>query len=269
MRSDLNSAFGTYNSVKNWRQRFTSLSRNRKIPGVIRKYLKSYPRELICDISIDGLKFRCYPGQNNHDRKVFEKSILLHEKHKIEFLASEHGETYIDIGANSGTIVVPWSFMVPKSSRIIAFEPNPISYNRLLYNLNLNHIQNVEAFNYALGKDEKNVYLVLSGRNLGQCTIADNNRSKSTEVTVPQKKLSNVLLQYNNPKIEAIKIDVEGYEDRILMPYFKCYERKHWPKRLVVEHTSSKNWDVDCIGWMKQNGYNVKYMSDQDTYLAL
>jgi hypothetical protein len=55
--------------------------------------------------------------------------------------------------------------------------------------------------------------------------------------------------------VDALKIDVEGFEDRVLTGFFKQAPPSLWPRAVVIEHLSRNEWQDDCIAGMLQRGY--------------
>ena len=55
--------------------------------------------------------------------------------------------------------------------------------------------------------------------------------------------------------VDALKIDVEGYEDRVLTGFFKEAPQPLWPRAVVIEHLSRNEWLDDCIADMRARGY--------------
>ena len=57
------------------------------------------------------------------------------------------------------------------------------------------------------------------------------------------RPLLEVLIQESITRIDALKIDVEGAEERILIPFFNEAEKSLWPKLLIIEdaRTSWRN----------------------------
>src|SRR5205085_2930513 len=56
-------------------------------------------------------------------------------------------------------------------------------------------------------------------------------------------------------KVDALKIDVEGFEDRVLTGFFKDAPKALWPRAVVIEHLSRDEWQEDCIADMRRRGY--------------
>ena len=50
--------------------------------------------------------------------------------------------------------------------------------------------------------------------------------------------------------VDTLKIDVEGFEDRVLTGFFKEAPQSLWPRAVVIEHLSKNEWQRDCIADM-------------------
>ena len=58
-----------------------------------------------------------------------------------------------------------------------------------------------------------------------------------------------------SPHVDALKIDVEGFEDRVLTGFFNDAPSSLWPRAVVIEHLSKNEWQHDCIADMRARGY--------------
>jgi FkbM family methyltransferase len=123
-------------------------------------------------------------------------------------------DTIIDVGAWIGVYTLLFSHL---AKQVIAFEPSDDSRNILLENLERNHIKNVivepyaisdikgEALLYPYNPKELDTTLGLSMSNMI-------NRKGSGEPTL----VKTITLDEYGVKPNGIKIDVEGYESKVL-----------------------------------------------------
>jgi FkbM family methyltransferase len=126
----------------------------------------------------------------------------------------------LDIGANTGQFANRIHQILP-SAKIISFEPIKSCYQELLENTN--NIP-VAAFNYALGEVEENQEINISKHSPSSSLLpmAD----LHTEVfagtgfkekeTVVIKKLDQVFTEFNVSGKFMVKIDVQGFEDKVI-----------------------------------------------------
>src|SRR5262249_31340440 len=69
----------------------------------------------------------------------------------------EEGMTAVDVGANIGAFSVAMGRAVGESGTVHAFEPEPVSRERLHRNLNLNGLTNVTVFESAVNHESGDV----------------------------------------------------------------------------------------------------------------
>ena len=140
---------------------------------------------------------------------------------ELDFLATaarttggpEGGGTYFDIGANIGHHAL---FMSQRASQVVAFEPSPSARERFSANLRLNRLANVRLFPVALGDADGEAQLG-SG-------FEDNSGSRSLCWTLDEDKDETVIVRRGDslfrqeqlPRVDILKLDVEGYEKRVL-----------------------------------------------------
>jgi FkbM family methyltransferase len=118
------------------------------------------------------------------------------------------GDVVVDVGSNVGTTVLAAAAAVGDTGRVYAIEPHPRIFGFLVQNLELNSIETVRAYNVAIGADEG--VIRLSDR----FPSDDENRVvTSGGVEVPLRRLDDLV---DEPVVHLLKIDVEGYELRVL-----------------------------------------------------
>ena len=79
---------------------------------------------------------------------------------------------------------------------------------------------------------------------------------------------SRILAEAGVSHVDALKIDVEGFEDRVLTGFFADAPQALWPRAIVIEHLSKDEWLNDCIADMRARGYVEKGRTRSNTLLA-
>jgi hypothetical protein len=92
------------------------------------------------------------------------------------------------------------------------------------------------------------------GDNLGASHIVSG-EPKGIAIKVPSWRLQRILGDAGVNHVDALKIDVEGYEDRVLTGFFRDAPQTLWPRAVVIEHLSRDEWRDDCIADMRARGY--------------
>ena len=80
--------------------------------------------------------------------------------------------------------------------------------------------------------------------------------SNEGEVKVLGKKLETFLKDEGINKISVLKIDVEGNEEKILLPFLKDENKKLFPKTIIIEQNNDL-WDGSLLNLLKEYGYNT------------
>jgi len=114
----------------------------------------------------------------------------------------------VDIGANIGYYTL---IAAAESKQVIAFEPDVDNYQLLINNIEKNGLQNISAYQLAVGEKKGKISFFVNQDNFGDRRIYNFDESGSkTEVDVVS--LDEFILENNLPKIDLLKIDIEGAE---------------------------------------------------------
>jgi FkbM family methyltransferase len=131
------------------------------------------------------------------------------------WLLSKSYGTFIDIGAHIGTTTI---HAAPFYKNLIAFEPCLDNFAILKKNVSENNITNVKLYDKAVSDvcGFATFYMSESAHTGGNSLIKKANLTVSTEVeTVTLDHVFSSEL-YDYPKIDFIKIDIEGYEPKAI-----------------------------------------------------
>jgi FkbM family methyltransferase len=143
------------------------------------------------------------------------------------------GWTVFDVGANIGIFTV---LQATHGATIFSFEPNPESYRRLLRNVTLNNLRNVQLFPTALGDKQGIGSLhVTMGGTTGGVVVPVNDRAVTSGVAVPITTLDEVVSTLPGLSIDLLKIDAEGSEVAVLLGGERTLDHV---QRIIVEYHS-------------------------------
>jgi FkbM family methyltransferase len=128
------------------------------------------------------------------------------------------GMTVLDIGAHHGLYTLLASKRVGRSGRVIAFEPSPRERSRLMRHLRVNRCGNVEVQPFALGDraGEANLFLVEGEHDWCNSLRVPNIGERTSAIRVELRRLDDVLQMLGQPRVDFIKLDVEGAELSLL-----------------------------------------------------
>ena len=206
------------------------------------------------DVEYQGASFRFY-----HQASATERGALFnpdYNREELDFLRAHLpiGGTFVDVGANVGTYALALAQAVGTGGTVIAIEPHPVTHARLAFNCAASHLVQVTLIAAAAGSEDGELLIETDGDNLGASHVVTGAASTNA-IKVPSRTLQHILGDAGTSKIDALKIDVEGFEDRVLTPFFKSAPEGLWPRAVVIEHLSREEWQHDCIADMLAKGY--------------
>lgn len=199
--------------------------------------------------SIDGLTYEL------HLDEVIDASIYFSgsfEK-KIEDLMDDlvlPGATAIDIGANVGYHTVRLARNTGVNGRVIAIEPTSWARVRLERNIELNGFENVliQALGLSTGEEGNISVSFQSSYPLSGVPI---NVAEQVRLT----SLDILLEELNIEKVDFIKLDVDGYEEKVVRGALQTLQGNH--PVLLVEVTPSAPLQETCgaLSILEELGY--------------
>ena len=213
------------------------------------------------DVERWGLRMRLHPLRNG-----CEKGLLftpqLYEAGEREQLARQIERAaaagrpfvFVDIGANVGLFSLFVAAETNGTARILAIEPERENLRRLRFNLDANPGLPIRVLPHALGASAGTLALELNLSDRGGTHTRPEAGQSHAAVQVECKTLFEAITQENVPWIDALKIDVEGNEDTILMPFFRDAPERLWPRFLLIEDTSGL-WRIDLFSELRSRGY--------------
>jgi FkbM family methyltransferase len=206
------------------------------------------------DVEYQGASFRFH-----HQASATERGALFNPDYnleELEFLRAHTpaGGVFVDVGANVGTYAMVLARHVGANGRVIAIEPHPVTFARLSFNNAASRFTQVNLVAAAAGPADGELMIETDGDNLGASHIVTDAGTRDA-IRVRSWRLQRILEEAGVSKIDALKIDVEGFEDRVLTGFFKEAPSTLWPCAVVIEHLSRDQWLEDCIADMRARGY--------------
>ena len=218
------------------------------------------------DTNLFGAKLRLYTkGNVSEKRALFSPQIF--EKDERDFIKSRcrDNSIFIDIGSNIGL----YSFSVGsvykefKNTKIFSIEPHPSLFQRLKYNALQNKDIPINPREIALMDKSGEFKLDAPDENLGQGKI-----SNSGKHTVIAKNLIDFIKDEKIENISAMKIDVEGNEESVIIPFIENTNKKLLPLIIIIENNKS-SWKTDLIKLLEEKGYLIKKKTRMNYILEL
>lgn len=184
----------------------------------------------------------------------------IYDRREIAILknALEEGDTFVDVGANIGIYSLIASRIVGNQGRVISIEADPYSSGKLRNNVSRNRINNIKIQQF--GVSDRNETLSLHQQMTG-------NRGGSTfvgsgdGVKVDCRPLLEILDMENVSQVAALKIDIEGFEEKVLRAFFREANRSLYPRLIIAECNPAYVSDDQLVNFLIEIGYSLKKKS--------
>lgn len=136
------------------------------------------------------------------------------------------GDRVVDVGANIGMLTLHGSARVGPAGIVDSFDPNPDCCERIRAALKRNQISNVRLHPLGLSDAPGRLTLSVLENHSGMGTLApvDERAFVTDKVEVPVLVGDDILLE-DEKRIAMIKIDVEGFEVRVLRGLVKTLQK--------------------------------------------
>jgi len=169
------------------------------------------------------------------------------------------GMTVLDAGAHHGLYTLLASKSVGSTGRVIAIEPSPRERIRLIKNLKVNRMKNIAIQSCALGAKNGEAKLYLTDSMNNWCNSLRRPTNAVEAVSVSVRPLDELISELKLPKIDFIKLDVEGGELDALAGAQQMLKLPDRPVILIeVQDIRTAPWGhrgVDVIRFLQELGY--------------
>jgi FkbM family methyltransferase len=226
------------------------------------------------DVESFGMRMRLHPLDSICEKAVLFTPQMFDLEERSELCAEIErvraaGATFyfVDIGANVGAISLFVASQTGRSARILAVEPAASIFARLTFNLAANPGAPIQAFRLALADGPGEMAIEFNYRNIGGTRTQKPTDLNSGLPRVPCCSLLQFLQDQGLERIDALKIDVEGMEDVVLIPFFRDAPRSLWPRLIVIED-GRELWSTDVIAELAGR-YEVSSRSRYNLMLRL
>jgi FkbM family methyltransferase len=176
------------------------------------------------------------------------------------------GMTFFDIGGNTGIFsLAAGRKLHGTGSRIYCFEPSPWTFSVLEKNLAQNQLTNVRAIRVALSEDigEASLYVNASLKDALNSLEAPSHTDADVvgQVSVQATTLEEFISEHQIPRVDVMKVDVEGAELRVFRGARGLLERADAPLILYEGYswcTAGFHYHPVEIMWLlESHGYEL------------
>jgi FkbM family methyltransferase len=149
------------------------------------------------------------------------------------------GGTFVDIGANIGSYALWAALQVGPRGRVLAYEAEPTNFAALVENIALNRFEQISARQVGVSDRSEILRLKLNpnGNCGGHSFVPGVHQDSTEEVEVQCEPLAGLLETSGVATIDFMKLDIEGFEQRVLSKFFSDVPPSSAlrPKRILTE----------------------------------
>jgi len=178
------------------------------------------------------------------------------------------GDVFVDIGANSGYFTILAALRVGVRGRVYAFEPNPAVRQQLCRHIELNTVADRAIVSeLALAdedRDDVRLFVSCWPENDGIAsltpaaeTLARGGLRTDASIPVRVRTFDTWVQSAQPPRIDLMKIDVEGAEAKVLAGMFATFARLR-PKRIICETPL----ESDAVRILRDRGYRASTLDE-------
>jgi FkbM family methyltransferase len=176
-----------------------------------------------------------------------------HQRFFRQFL--QKGMVVIDVGAGWGLHTLYASRLVGEEGKVIAIEPCPSAFEELRWHVEKNHCPNAISLKCAASDQDGQIILFSDSLASKFFLKSDTDLSHFNKEVAPAKKLDTIAGELSLRRVDLIKVDVEGAEERVIRGSEKVISQ--FRPYLVIELHDEEN-DVSVATWLTQRGYALK-----------
>src|SRR5690606_15242830 len=113
-------------------------------------------------------------------------------------------------------------------------------------------LSNVAIACVAVGDAEGRAHLEIRKDDLAIVEVADD-----PDGEIPMRPLADIVAEAGLREVDTLKADIEGFEDRAILPYLAAVDGRLHPTRIVIEHLGRRLWKTDCFPVFEKLGYRL------------
>jgi FkbM family methyltransferase len=170
-------------------------------------------------IMVQGQQMDCRVGEKGSFRSTLELMLDRYEPEttRLFYRLLQPGMTIVDIGAHGGYFSLIGASRVGGAGKVYAFEPYPPSFQQLQRNVELNGYKNIHAVRKAVSNTTGVHRLLVNPKGSDRHSLFAGERSwKPNSPEVETTSLDDFLEGWNWPRVDLIKMDIEGAEPTAL-----------------------------------------------------
>lgn len=214
------------------------------------------------DIRFRGCAYRIR-GENN----LIEYGLLLNPAYNgadLAFLldAAPADANFVDLGANIGLYSQPMAQAAPQG-RTISIDANPLMAARLRWNAAASGLDNLDVVQAAVSDRDGTGALEIRKEDVAIVAVREDPGG-----AIAIRTLAGILDDAGVTALYGLKIDIEGHEDKALVPFLMDAPETMLPARIVIEHPAPDADYPGCTQAFAAKGYRLMGRSRNNSFYA-
>ncbi len=203
-----------------------------------------------------GQKARLYPHDNLSEKRVFGGAQFWDWAERAALgravSAADEPVYVVDAGANAGLYTLAVRAEARgKDVRILAIEPDPENLSRLRFNVAASGATaDVTVAPVALSDAPGEIRIATNHANRGELALDESG------VPVTAQPLLDAVREAGFPRIDALKIDIEGMEETVFDHFFAHAPRALWPGMVILE--ARRGEETPALRHLTSLGYRIE-----------
>ena len=219
-----------------------------------------------------GVNTRLYPRSNRCEKRAFAGVQIWDAEERAALSMALDASTtspfvFLDVGANIGLyslILAAHAKNTGKDIRILAFEPDPTNRARLAFNIKASDA-NIQVLPYAVSNKDGAGFMGGGDTNRGEVRLRDSDDEDDQPVEI--KTLYGVCTEQGLSRIDAMKVDIEGHDERALTAFFEHAPKTLWPNLLILE--TGRDETTSLLELCMGHGYTITKRTGINSILVL
>lgn len=219
-----------------------------------------------------GVKARLYPRSNRCEKRAFAGVQIWDAEERAALSNALDASTlspfvFLDVGANVGLyslILAAHAKASGKETRILAVEPDPTNRARLAFNIKASDA-NIQVLPFAVSDKDGEGFMGGGDINRGEVRLRDNEDEDDQPVQI--KTLYGVCTEQGLTRIDAMKVDIEGHDERALTAFFEHAPQSLWPRLLILE--TGRDETTSLLELCTGHGYTITKRTGINSILTL
>jgi FkbM family methyltransferase len=178
------------------------------------------------------------------------------------------GATFVDVGANSGIYSLRAARIVGEQGNVIAVEPFPDVFATLAFSVRENRLNNVRLRAMCVGDVTGEASFWMNARKPNSFSLVRHD-AQAQRFSVLTVRLDDLMIWENLPRLDYLKVDAEGAEERVVAGGRETIERCRPIVQLELTVRAPRTAFRDYVTFRAPGSPNAVYMPAESPKVAV